>query len=478
MKGLFGPDKNQEIVSQLCRDLDCPKEEVLNEVYRLCCNHGSLDSEREALKQSRDAFICEQKQEREKFKVHCEEYERNMIVAGSEKAAELLAECKTKCLEMEREAKSRKDALENEAKELESKLSFLEQAESQLNALCKISEDKEDVVACTRDDAKAIFRRSDFERDARFLSCGLYPFLFSENFKGIERVDGSRELKDLDGDDLKMLAQGMKHVSYKVKNFKNLDKSEGENFNARLDPYCLHCKNGVLDVLGMEPDRSVGWSDVKEVEIEVNGEKKEIIYYVVNLGGVDFEFVAVPLDGDSDEVDYMMSTAVNQGHWVAVTGENPAYFAGCGLDLPMESVSYEDIVTDFLPKLNRLLTEAGFEGEFKLPRNDQWQNMADKNVASDFASNKSKYADFGKEWHSDRLSPVKSKTVGRLGACMFGGVWEWVRGIDASGYVAIRGGSWNDSSESVGPSARYSNRSVYRNRNIGFRVLRTFPGQA
>ena len=73
--------------------------------------------EYEVLKQSRDAFIREQKQEREKFKVHCEKYERNMIVVGSEKVAKLLAESKTKCLVMERGALSRKESLENEVKE-------------------------------------------------------------------------------------------------------------------------------------------------------------------------------------------------------------------------------------------------------------------------------------------------------------------------------------------------------------------------
>ena len=202
-------------------------------------------------------------------------------------------------------------------------------------------------------------------------------------------------------------------------------------------------------------------------------EEADFKYYVINLAGIDFEFVGVP---NGDEVDYMMSTAVTQDHWKAVTGENPAHFAGRGLDLPVENVSYNDIVNNFLPRLNKLLKKAGFEGGFRLPSDLEWQRMADKNVASDFSYNKSRYSDFGKDRSSEQPSPVNSKAPGLLGAWMFGGVGEWV-GIPhaSSGHITIRGGGWNYLSVLVGPSARCSRKPDFRERSFGFRLLRTLP---
>ena len=194
-------------------------------------------------------------------------------------------------------------------------------------------------------------------------------------------------------------------------------------------------------------------------------------YYVINLAGVDFEFVRIP---NGDDIEYMMSTAVTQGQWRAITGENPAYFAGRGDDLPMENVSHDDIVTDFLPNLNTFLREAGFDEEFRLPSFEEWQRMAAKNIALDFEDNKSKYSDFGKSL-SDPPSSVRLKAVGSLGARMFGGVWEWVGSSNPAALIC--GGSWNSDSEEVGPSVRYSDNP--RLRIIGFRLfLQTFPGQA
>ncbi|MFK7873219.1 MAG: hypothetical protein AB8C84_08625 [Oligoflexales bacterium] len=212
-------------------------------------------------------------------------------------------------------------------------------------------------------------------------------------------------------------------------------------------------------------------------------EESGFTYYVIPLNGVDFEFVKVPGRklffglGGRDPGYFMMSHWVTQGQWLAVMGVNPAAFAGRGLDLPIESVSYNDIVNHFLPRLNGLLQEAGFEGEFQLPSNDQWQRMADKNVALDFALNKSKYSDFGQSSHSGQPIPVKSKVRGKLGAWMFGGVWEFVGIFNAYGFVDMGGGGWCSGAQDVGPCSgdwfRCDDR--YHCRYVGFRLLRTFP---
>jgi len=50
---------------------------------------------------------------------------------------------------------------------------------------------------------------------------------------------------------------------------------------------------------------------------------------------------------------YMMKTEVTQKQWIAVMGDNPAVFSDCGLDCPMENVSWADVYR-FIVQLNRL----------------------------------------------------------------------------------------------------------------------------
>ncbi|MFK7873696.1 MAG: formylglycine-generating enzyme family protein [Oligoflexales bacterium] len=445
MKNFFHSE-NKSIVNHLCRDLGCSKEEVLDKVSELLMDQKRLVSEKEA------------------FDKYCVNYAQSVVFASKEKASGLLAETKKKCDGMKLEAQFQRFELG-----LETRFSDFGKDDFNLNHLCKDSEAKDYVFACTPDETKAIFRRSDFERDARFLSCGLYPFLFSDHFKNLEREDGSRELKDLDGVELKLLSQGMKNLKYKIKGFKDLDKDDRCVFSSRLSSYLLTCKDGVLGVSGTKPNRSVGWSDIRE---ETHGEKV-FTYYTLRLSGVDFEFVAVPVEGDG-EVEFMMSHWVTQRQWEAVTQKNPAYFSGYGLDLPMENISYHKIERDFLYHLNIALKEEGFKGEFKLPSKAQWQEMANENVVPGFERNTSKYSDFGQDLNAGQPLPVKSKVRGHLGAWMFGSVWEWV-GTPTSGEVAICGGSCFGSSEDVGPFAQFFNRSDEAECFIGFRLLRTSP---
>ena len=58
---------------------------------------------------------------------------------------------------------------------------------------------------------------------------------------------------------------------------------------------------------------------------------------------------------------YMMSTEVTQGQWQAVMESNPSRYQECGLDCPVEMVSWNDI-QEFIAVLNQMTCQ-----EYRLP---------------------------------------------------------------------------------------------------------------
>ena len=415
MIGLFSSEN--KLICSLCEILSCSREELLTRVGELQDREDSLQRREREFEEIMDA-------EKTKFSV----------------------------LESER-------------------FLGLKRAKSELIESLGISEDGQRyALACTPEGQLCKFKQTDFERDPNFLSCGLYPFLFSEHFK-FKQKNGARLLENLSRQDLEILEQAMKHPKYMSKKFKCLDNWERCSFNEAVEYYGLKCsKNGKLIVLGTDPEKSRFWDNVEEYD---DSEDQSIIYYTLNLAGVLFEFVA--FDTQESPNDFIMSHWVTQEQWSAVMSENPAHFAGRGSNLPMENISYNDIVNNFLPKLNALMEEQGFEGKLALPSENQWESFASKNVADDFNSNKHVYSDFGKDFDNGQPSSVKSKSRGKLGAWMFGSMCEWLGTADASGDVVIRGGSWDFCADSVGSSTRYSVSAEGRDRSFGFRLFRTIP---
>ncbi len=69
---------------------------------------------------------------------------------------------------------------------------------------------------------------------------------------------------------------------------------------------------------------------------------------------------------------YVQTTEVTQGQWLDVMGTNPSYFVNCGLDCPVERVSYSDI-QEFIAAVN-----ARYQDQYtcRLPTESEWEYAA------------------------------------------------------------------------------------------------------
>jgi formylglycine-generating enzyme required for sulfatase activity len=205
---------------------------------------------------------------------------------------------------------------------------------------------------------------------------------------------------------------------------------------------------------------------------------------------------------------YMQTTEVTQEHWQAVMGQNPSRFQNCGLNCPVESVSWNDI-QEFLTRLNAQ-SDDGYT--YRLPTEAQWEYAARSGGETAFCdgditepegndpilntlgwyveNSDAGYTGCYEELRLDRClgpQPVGGKNPNAWGLFdMHGNVREWCRDwysnsptgndTDPSGpssgeYRVLRGGSWYTDASVCRSASRFRDDPDLRYFALGFRLV-------
>lgn len=211
----------------------------------------------------------------------------------------------------------------------------------------------------------------------------------------------------------------------------------------------------------------------------------------------------------------IMKTEVTQGLYRSITGTSVSRFKNCGLDCPVEKVSWFSAIK-FANQLSERegLTKCYTFGQggnnwpqwdqkctgWRLPTEMEWALAARDPEAKSFSKRGNIGQCSGGEtcadvaWTSEnsqaKTHPVCTKQPNARGLCdMSGNVWEWVwdffavydgteksdsRGPETGEENVVRGGSWDDLSKYAHTSSRdYGYNSKHGYDNYGFRLVRT-----
>ena len=265
---------------------------------------------------------------------------------------------------------------------------------------------------------------------------------------------------------------------------------------------------------GVEKEETVTVSEQGQAEWTLNVQKG-LQTETITVNGVSFKMVAVKGGTftmgctseqgsdcyDSEKPahqvtlsDYLIGeTEVTQALWRAVMGSEPTYNGGWtseygrGDSYPAYRVSYNDIVNDFIPKLNRLTGRT-----FRLPTEAEWEYAArGGNQSRGYKYSGSSYSLNDVAWYADnsgsKTHAVKTKRANELGLYdMSGNVWEWCsdwygdyssdaqtnpKGPSTGSYRVLRGGSWFGGAGRCRVSDRYHNYPADRYISFGFRLV-------
>ncbi|MCE7926419.1 MAG: PKD domain-containing protein [Haliscomenobacteraceae bacterium CHB4] len=181
----------------------------------------------------------------------------------------------------------------------------------------------------------------------------------------------------------------------------------------------------------------------------------------------------------------MGRTEINQEQWQAVTGWNPSAFNTC-LYCPVELVSWDQIVNEFIPALYRKTGR-----NYRLPTEAEWEYAARGGANTKYAG--SNDLDMV-GWHFGNSAlitqPVEGKEDNGYGLFdMSGNVWEWVEDywhndytgaptdgspwVDPPGFARVmRGGSYRTDPLFCRISSRSSLSSITKRSDVGFRLAR------
>ena len=218
-------------------------------------------------------------------------------------------------------------------------------------------------------------------------------------------------------------------------------------------------------------------------------------------------------------------TAVTQGEWKSVMGNDPAHFAACGDDCPVESVSWFDAIayvnalsvahglqrcyvleqctglpgggchqrTDCQGELT--CASVAFTGVqcsgYRLPTEAEWEYAARAGGRAVHAG--APLSDVA--WYDANAGAV-THPVGRMEpndwglVDLLGNVWEWTHdipgrapggvvvdptGADSGTQRVIRGCSWYNDAATCRDGDRYQQAPAVRDHGVGFRPARTIP---
>jgi formylglycine-generating enzyme len=216
-----------------------------------------------------------------------------------------------------------------------------------------------------------------------------------------------------------------------------------------------------------------------------------------DMGGESWRDDALPIHTVELSDYWIGQFPVTQEVWEAVMGmKNKSRFRG--KLRPVDIVSWEDIDTVFLPRINALTQDVRPEGTvYQLPTEAQWEFAArggEQSMVFDYAGG-NKLDDVG--WYAENgfgeTKPVGLKLYNELGLYdMSGNVWEWCRDwysddyykeCKAAGVVmnppgpekgdsrVLRGGSWYYDPRHCRVSYRFIARPATRVNVIGFRLV-------
>jgi len=186
----------------------------------------------------------------------------------------------------------------------------------------------------------------------------------------------------------------------------------------------------------------------------------------------------------------MGRTEVTQKQWLEVMGSNPSSFSACGLECPVENVSWDE-VQQFISKLNQKTGQ-----KYRLPSEAEWEYAARAGTTTDwsFGNEESKLGNYA--WYrassGGKTQEVGKKLPNAFGLYdMHGNVWEWTQdcwhynysGAPTDGsawatgctgnYRMLRGGSWYFYPAGLRSAFRYWGNPDSRLNGYGFRLART-----
>lgn len=188
---------------------------------------------------------------------------------------------------------------------------------------------------------------------------------------------------------------------------------------------------------------------------------------------------------------FLMGKApVTQKEWMDVMGGNPSHFSACGLECPIENISWKH-VQEFLNRLNQKTGK-----RYRLPSEAEWEYAARAGTTTEwsFGSDVSRLGDYA--WHAGN-SGGKTQVVGQKLPNAFGlfdvhgNVWEWTQDCYHENYIGAptdgrawtqgcignqmvsRGGSWgSDHPAHLRSSSRSKKTADEWSRSGGFRLVR------